>query len=735
VNWSGTALTQLAGSPVAITGGGEIYTFYLVNPAVGTNTLAFNVNAGCSWNVVASVYDGVNTTTPFGAVTSNGGNAATFVDNITTTGTNSIIHDFVAYPNGAFTFSGMNGTQLFASNASGCCDDVYGSYLATAAAGTYSLSYAQANGPDTWTAETLEIKGAAALCGTPTNTPIATNTSVATATSVPNGEGATLPYTEYLAQNAAYSGTLIGPSTTMWMNGGNLNTEIAAESVGREAVELSGQGQYVKFTTTSQCNSIVVRYIIPDSGGGGGINATLSCYVNGTLNQELAVTSQYNWDYGSMNYNTSGGVNVPGYDKNPGDGNAFHLYDETHALLGEEVPAGSTIMLEKGANDTAGYYVINLIDLEDVPAAAGMPGGFTSITNYGAASGGGDCSGAIQNCVNANNRVWIPAGNFACNSAAINVPSGTTIEGAGMWYSQLSGYYATLNLNGNNTVFSNFLLSGGTTNRDDNSPDSGFNNGGGTGSSITNVWVEHEKCGYWMNNAGATSNGMLITGCRFRDTYADGVNVNQGSSNVTITQCNFRNNGDDAIAVWSQTGYGACTNNSFTYNTIQNPWRADGVALYGGTSNNIEYNVISDTLNQSGIMIEQGFGSNNFGGTALIENNTLTRCGGEYGGSDYGAIDMWGNQGGLTGNFTFSNILIQNPIIGVYSGVEFNGPNDASGGTFTNITINNPGTFGVQVMGGTSGTATFNSPCTDTGGTGYTNAGSMNITFNGCTGL
>jgi hypothetical protein len=512
----------------------------------------------------------------------------------------------------------------------------------------------------------------------------------------------------------------------MAMNGGNLSTEMAAESSGRQAVELTAQGQYVTFTTIHQCNSIVVRYIIPDASGGGGINATLSCYINGTFNQELAMTSRYSWVYGNnMNYTTSGGVNVPGYNKSPSGGSPFHLYDETHALLGQEVPSGSTITLKVGPSDTAAYYVIDLIDLEDAPAALSMPSGFTSITAYGATSGGTvDCRAAIQNCINANSQVWIPAGNFACLSGSINVPAGITIRGAGMWYSQLSGYYATFNLAGSNTVFSDLLLNGDTTNRDDNTADCGFNNGGGTGSSLTNIWVEHEKCGYWMNSNGATSNGMLITNCRFRDLYADGVNVNQGSSNCTVTQCNFRNTGDDSIASWSQSGYPSNTGNTFSYNTIQNPWRADCLALYGGTSNNIIDNVCSDTLNQSGIMVEQGFGSTAFGGTSLIQSNTLINTGGLYGGSDYGAMDFWGNQSGLSGAFTVSNMTITNST---YSGIEFNGPNNAGGETFSNVQISG-GTYGIQVMGGTSGSANFSTTVvTAPGIAGLLNSGSMSL--------
>jgi hypothetical protein len=549
--------------------------------------------------------------------------------------------------------------------------------------------------------------------GTPSSTasptPTPSNSPSPSPSVTPQLEGATLSYDEYEAEAASYTGTLIGPSTTMAMNGGSLATEMAAESSGREAVKLSAAGQHITFTTLHQCNSIVVRYIIPDAAGGGGINATLSCYVNGVFNQELHMTSVYNWDYGAnMNYTVTGGVNQPGYNKSPAAGSAFHLYDETHALLGSEVPAGSTITLQVGASDTATYYVIDLIDLEDVPAAASMPGGFVSITSppYNAVNDGvTDNSAAIQSCLSANTQVWIPPGNFACTSAALNVPAGTTVQGAGMWYSTLSGYYATLNLNGSNTTFSDFLLSGGTTNRDDNSPDCGFNNGGGTGSSITHVWVEHEKCGYWMNSGGNTSNGMVITGCRFRDLYADGVNLNQGSSNCTVTQCHFRNTGDDSLAEWSQASPTPVNvNNTFSYNTIQCPWRADCIAMYGGNSTNVIYNVCSDTLNQAGIIAETGFNSRAFGGTTLIQNNTLTRAGGLYGGANYGALDFWANQLNLAGAFTVDGMTISNAY---FSGIHFNGPNNAGGVTVTNTQINSPGFYGIQATSGTLGTVTI----------------------------
>ena len=202
-----------------------------------------------------------------------------------------------------------------------------------------------------------------------TTTPVVTATLTSTPTQTPAMApvGATLPYDEYEAEAATYTGTRLGPSTTQAMNGGNLQAEMAAESSGRQAVQLNATGQYVRFTTLRQCNSIVVRYIIPDSGGGGGITATLNCAVNGpgvNMNQELQMSSAYSWNYGGWGYP---------YNKNPSGGNPFHLYDETHALFGVEVPAGSTITLTKTNADTAAYYVVDLIDLEDVAAPLSQP--------------------------------------------------------------------------------------------------------------------------------------------------------------------------------------------------------------------------------------------------------------------------------------------------------------------------------------------------------------------------
>jgi len=63
------------------------------------------------------------------------------------------------------------------------------------------------------------------------------------------GQGASLPYIELQAENAATNGALIGPSSS----GVSYGT-LADEASYRKAVTLSGQGKYVEFTTTAPTN-------------------------------------------------------------------------------------------------------------------------------------------------------------------------------------------------------------------------------------------------------------------------------------------------------------------------------------------------------------------------------------------------------------------------------------------------------------------------------------------------
>ena len=100
---------------------------------------------------------------------------------------------------------------------------------------------------------------------------------------VPSGTGATVPFTEYEAESASTNGTIIGPSFAQGT--------VPSEASGREAVQLTATGQYVKFTLTSPANAVDLHYNLNQ-----GASGTLSVYVNGNkLSQELNLTSAYSY--------------------------------------------------------------------------------------------------------------------------------------------------------------------------------------------------------------------------------------------------------------------------------------------------------------------------------------------------------------------------------------------------------------------------------------------------------
>lgn len=108
------------------------------------------------------------------------------------------------------------------------------------------------------------------------------------------GRGAAVPYTEYEAEDGAYRGTLLTADAQRTFG----HTNFGTESSGRSSVRLDSTGQYVEFTSVNAANSIVVRNSIPDAPGGGGTEATLSLYADGTFVRKLGLSSKHSWLYG-----------------------------------------------------------------------------------------------------------------------------------------------------------------------------------------------------------------------------------------------------------------------------------------------------------------------------------------------------------------------------------------------------------------------------------------------------
>ncbi len=170
----------------------------------------------------------------------------------------------------------------------------------------------------------------------------------------------------------------------------------------------------------------------------------------------------------------------------------------------------------------------------------------------------------------------------------------------------------------------------------------GLNGRFGKDTKISNVWIEHANVGVWAGRDYSNipelwgpGDGLEFTGMRIRNTYADGINFANGTRNSTVYNSSFRNTGDDALAVWASkyvkdTSVDIGHDNHFRNNTVQLPWRANGIAIYGGYGNTVENNVVSDTMNYPGIMLATDHDPLPFSGQTLIAGNALHRTGGAF---------------------------------------------------------------------------------------------------------
>ena len=471
--------------------------------------------------------------------------------------------------------------------------------------------------------------------------------------------GATVPWTSYEAENMTISGgTILGPQY-----GPNV---IASESSERKCVQLNGTGQYVQFTAQAAANAIVVRYSVPDTSNGTGTNYTISLYINGTFAGKLPVTSMYSWLYG----------NYP-FANNPAAGSPRNFYDEVRTN-GLSINPGDLVRLQKDVTDTASYYVIDLVDLENIAAPITQPANSLSIISYGAGgTGTTDDTTPLVNCISAassqGKTVWLPAGTYKITSS-INLPANLTMAGAGLWYSTLVGDPAlytsssrrvTLNGTGGNIHLSDFAIIGKLNYRNDSEPNDGLGGFYTTGSTISRIWVEHTKTGAWLVN----SSGLVVDGCRFRNTIADGINLCVGMRSSTVTNCTARGTGDDCFAIWPATytfPFYSPGLNFITHCTAQTPFLANGSAIYGGTSNRIEDCQFLDITYGCGLLISTTFpvGTNVFSGTAVAQGCDLIRCGGYDPGYGWRAalqlcLDTY--TGGISG-VSLNNLNITNSI-------------------------------------------------------------------------
>ncbi|MEY9934392.1 hypothetical protein ABH926_009060 [Catenulispora sp. GP43] len=495
--------------------------------------------------------------------------------------------------------------------------------------------------------------------------------------------GARVPFTEYDSVDAAATnGTVTAASRAF--------TQLAAEATGRRAVQLAA-GQYVEFVLAKPADAVDVRYSIADGSADSSLRVTAGGQAPGTLLASLPTTAKYSHFYG----------NYP-FTKNPADGGEHHYFDDTRALLGRVLPAGTRVRITASSPTT-----VDVADFEDVAPAAPAPAGSLSVLDFGADPTGATDSGqAIQNAIDAgaaeHKTVWIPPGTFTV-TRQLTVDA-VTVAGAGPWYSVLHG--AGVGVFGKPAPtpstavhLSGFAIFGETTVRDDSVSDSGLGGSLGGGSSVDDLWIQHTKVGMWFDGP---ADGLTVSDTRIQDTTADGINLHDGVSHVTVQNTFVRNTGDDGMAMWSDQN--ADHDNAFVHDTVVQPQLANGFAVYGGHDNTVSDDLAADTVTQGGgVHVGNRFGSVPLSGTTTIAGDVLLRTGDLVPNDPTEIAALWFDAADspMTGAIAVHDDTL---LDSSYAGIQFVGK------SITNVSVDRvaiagAGTFAVQLQA--PGAATF----------------------------
>lgn len=371
---------------------------------------------------------------------------------------------------------------------------------------------------------------------------------------------------------------------------------IQSEASNQTALVLNKKDDYVEWIIDNTGRGLTLRFSLPDAPEGKGLTGKFSLYVDDIYVQDIEVSSFWAWQYTQIGHSDEKYPdNTPSDDKFP-----RMRFDETYVLLENDVPNGASIKIAK-SDDNNLDYVIDFIELEPVDA----PRSFKDIDDADKVMY--DHSTSLSGFISKNGgkTIYIPEGTYELSRQLILDTPGTKLIGAGMWHTRLyfstpsdnrSGYNARgLHCNVSDMVIDGMSIDTANDKRYfENKPSmqvgKGLNGSWGSNSIIRDVRIDHFECGAWISG----SVNLRMERCRFRNNYADGVNLSGNSANCIVTHCSFRNNGDDDMASWS-TG-GMATDNEFSYCTAENNWRASSLGFFGGQRGRAHHIAIFDAL-------------------------------------------------------------------------------------------------------------------------------------------
>ena len=449
------------------------------------------------------------------------------------------------------------------------------------------------------------------------------------------------------------NGTMLEPAL--------VQTETQSEASNGIAVQLITKNSYVQWMNEVAADGLTIRFSIPDNEEGTGTKGAIDLYVNEAFVRTITLDSYWAWQYFYKN------MSNPYPDNTPADNKFTRMrFDEVHLKLENKIPAGALFKLVKAdVNDTP--YTIDFVELEEVPPMIG----FESLPDADKVEytpDKGNISLFISN--NGGKTIYIPPGKYETNSRITINGNDTKLIGAGMWYTEIyftasSDERSTYNRRGiesfsNNVIIDGLFLNTVNNKRYYNNSDQyqvgkGLMGSFGSNSVIKNVWAEHFECGAWIEGC----NNLTVSSCRFRNNYADGINLAYGCKSSVVEHCSYRNNGDDDMATWSRSGR-SCDNNVFRCSTAENNWRASSLGFFGGKQNKAHNIVIIDPM-EAGFRVTCDFPGVSFStdGYSEFHDISVYRGGVKSGRSGEGG-DLWGNQQGALHINSSSQYDLQN---------------------------------------------------------------------------
>lgn len=536
----------------------------------------------------------------------------------------------------------------------------------------------------TWTAANGTYTVSSAVAADSTEVPGKQTNNVVTG-GIYVGRGAHLPFDMYEAEDGRTGGgaVLVGPNRTVG--------DLAGEASGRRAATLSATGAYVEWTLKNPTNTLVTRFSIPDNAAGTGQNGSIDVLVNGTFVKRLDLTSRFAWLYG----------NETNPNNQPGSGGPRHIYDEASTLLGTTVPAGATIRLQRTASNPQPV-TVDFVNTELAtanpnpnPSQYVQPTGFTHQAVQDALDKVRmDTTGVLKG-------VYLPTGDYSTSSKFQVYGKAVDIVGAGPWFTRFYapsgqentdvGFRAEASANG--SKWRGFAYFGNYTSRIDG-PGKVLDFTNVANMTVDDLWVEHMICMFWASNMDSST----ITNSRIRNTFADGINMTNGSANNRVANIEARGTGDDSFALFAATDAGGTGQTGNVYENLTSlvTWRAAGLAVYGGYGNTFRNIYIADTLVYSGITISSldfGYPMDEFGSAAptSFQNISIVRAGGHFWGNQtFPAIWVFSASKKFQG-IRVSDVDIVDPT---YSGIMFQTnyvggqpQNPITDTTFTNVSI------------------------------------------------